>query len=129
MDLPGDMTPARPALDMRTNELCRSYTRYLGARPTRLERHAILRAAQLTARAEAAASDINVAVDEVVRIDNAASRARKDLAKVIRDRRQNSPPPSRPKNGAVPELSSTTDLASGTALDRVTKFLEERSIS
>src|SRR5262245_22464001 len=69
--------------DARVKQLRRAYQRQLKRRPTMIERTAMERAARLTSRAEAAAVDPNVPADLVVRLDNAAARARSKLGDLI----------------------------------------------
>jgi hypothetical protein len=74
---------------LRTKVLIRAYHRHLRAKPSTLEKHVLVRAAVLTCRAEMAAADPAVSVDEVVRADNCAARARAELAKAISARHAN----------------------------------------
>src|SRR5262245_37699757 len=71
------------ASDRRIAELRRAFQRALRRRPTMIERTAIERAARLTWRAEVAAVDPNATLDDVVRLDNAAARARSRLEALI----------------------------------------------
>src|SRR5262245_1929194 len=71
------------APDKRITELRKAFQRCLRRKPTMIERTAIERAARLTARAEAAAIDPDVTLDDLVRIDNLAARARARLADLI----------------------------------------------
>jgi hypothetical protein len=88
-------TPAMPsasdALTSRMRQLKRAYQRALKRRPTEIERTAMERAARLTVRAEAAALDPNATLDDVVRVDNAAARARAKLSDLIGLRRKPTP--------------------------------------
>jgi hypothetical protein len=67
----------------RTTRLLRAYQKRLARKPTELERTAMVRAATLSARAEAAALDPTVDTDLVVRLDNAAARARQHMDALI----------------------------------------------
>jgi hypothetical protein len=60
----------------RVGQLRRAFQRQVRRRPTALERAAMRRAADLTAAAERAAADPNATLNDIVRIDNAAARAR-----------------------------------------------------
>jgi hypothetical protein len=71
------------AQERRMAQLRRAYQRVLRRKPTMIERAAMERAARLTARAEVAALDPDATLDDVVRIDNAAARARARLADLI----------------------------------------------
>src|SRR5262249_54709168 len=93
------------APDRRIAELRRAFQRALRRRPTMLERTAIERAARLTWRGGAGAVDVNPTPDGVVRLDNAATRARSRLEALT-----GVPPGKRRK--PVP-LSSFDDLLSG----------------
>ena len=77
------MSPPRAAQERRIAELKRAYQRVLRRKPTMIERTAMERAGRLTARAEAAAVDPAVTIDDLVRLDNAAARARARLADLI----------------------------------------------
>src|SRR5262245_61800995 len=77
------MSSAPAAQEHRAAQLRRAFQRVLKRRPTTIERIAMSRAAALTARAEAAALDPDATLDDVVRIDNAASRARAKLVDLI----------------------------------------------
>jgi hypothetical protein len=67
---------ASAAHGRRIAALMRAFQRLLRRKPTTVERHAMRRAADLTARAEWAAADPSVPLNDVVRIDGAAHRAR-----------------------------------------------------
>src|SRR5262249_45727001 len=73
------MPSASAEQERRIRELRRAFQRVLKRRPTVIERTAMERAARLTARAEAAALDPAVTLDDLVRIDNLAARARARL--------------------------------------------------
>jgi hypothetical protein len=114
------MTDSTTAQALRTKVLARAYQRHLHCKPSTLEKHALLRAASLTARAELAAADPTVSVDEVVRADNAASRARAELAKAIAARHaangNGARSPRRPAHHhllpeAISEPTATADIA------------------
>jgi len=67
----------------RMAELMRAYQRQLGRRPTTIQRTLRDRAAHLTAIAEFAARDPRVSLDDVVRLDHSAARARAEFAAAI----------------------------------------------
>jgi hypothetical protein len=67
------------SLSDRVTYLKRAYARGLGHKPTTLQSAAIQRAAVLSAKAEAAALDPNVTPNDLVRLDHAAARARRDM--------------------------------------------------
>src|SRR5262245_58372094 len=73
----------RSPQERRTKELLRAYQRVLRRKPNTIEKAAMRRAALLTARAEAAAIDPEVTLDDLVRIDNLAARARARLSDLI----------------------------------------------
>ena len=66
----------------RLAELKRVFQRQLRRKPTAYEKAALDRAALLTLRAEIAARDIGSNSDDVVRLDNAARRARNDFERI-----------------------------------------------
>jgi hypothetical protein len=68
----------------RLDELKRALQRQLNRRPTTVERCAMDRAALMTLRAEIAARDSKASSADVVRLDNAARRARKDFEALAR---------------------------------------------
>lgn len=70
-------------LSRRIAFLRKQYAKGLGHRPSALQSAAILRAARLTALAEAAACNPNHSANDVVRLDGAACRARRDMAAAI----------------------------------------------
>jgi hypothetical protein len=59
----------------RVEELRRAFQRLLNRRPTLIEKATMLRAAALVARAEALALDPSADVNELVKLNNLASRA------------------------------------------------------
>jgi hypothetical protein len=63
----------------RVEELRRAFQRSLNRRPTLIEKAAMLRAAALVARAEAAALDPAVPVAELTKLSNIADRALRRL--------------------------------------------------
>jgi hypothetical protein len=69
--------------ERRVAELRRAFMRCLRRKPTMIERTAVERAARLTARAEMAALDPSATLDDVVRLDNCAERARSKLSDLI----------------------------------------------
>src|SRR5262245_47513515 len=77
------MSSSIAAQEHRAKQLRRAFQKALRRRPTTIERVVMARAAALTARAEAAALDPHVTLDDVVRVDNAAARARAKLADLI----------------------------------------------
>jgi hypothetical protein len=68
----------------RLDELKRALQRQLNRRPTTFERAAMDRAALMTLRAEIAARDPDATSADVVRLDNAARRARNDFCALAR---------------------------------------------
>jgi hypothetical protein len=74
-----DDTAATDALAKRIAHLRKAYAKGLGHRPSTLQSAAIMRAAKLTAEAERALADPTVSINDKVRIDNAADRARRAL--------------------------------------------------
>jgi hypothetical protein len=86
----------------RVDELLRAYQRILRRKSTVLEAAAMSRAALLTARAEVAALDPAVSVDDLVRIDGAASRARTKLADLIGGPTRRPPPAPRQRGDLAP---------------------------
>lgn len=70
------MLAARDAQASRLAELGRAFKRQLPRRLTVAEKHCMDRAVRLTFRAEQAALDPKVCANNVVRLDNAATRAR-----------------------------------------------------
>jgi hypothetical protein len=81
-ELPPNRTPTAQ-LEHRIACLRRAYGRGLGRKPSLVEEAAMARAARLTARAEAAAADPTVDLNSLVRIDNAAARARASMDAVL----------------------------------------------
>jgi hypothetical protein len=73
-------------LDSTAASLRRSFQAALHCKPTKLEENAIVMAAQLASRAEAAAADPNVSPEAVAKISDSAARARSDLARIIEAR-------------------------------------------
>jgi hypothetical protein len=110
LDAIGNKSGVIAAQDIRVAELMRAYQRALGHRPTMLERHCMRRAALLSARAESAAGDPSISIDEVSRIDDRACQARAALAKVIKAGRE-SVPPAMPKSGGGTLLPSNLKIA------------------
>lgn len=90
-------------LEHRIATLRRAYGRGLGRRPTVVEEHAMQRAARLTARAEQAARDPAVAVNDLVRIDHLAARARASMTDLLRD--------TKPERSAMPSLKELMERA------------------
>jgi hypothetical protein len=84
----------------RVEELRRAFQRTLNRRPTLIEKAAMLRAAALVARAEAAALDPNMDVGELTKLVNIADRAVRRLGfRAIAAER-----PARPAAARVLEL-------------------------
>jgi hypothetical protein len=76
---PTVISAASHAQVRRTSALRRAFQRELGRKPTCLQRTAMDRAATMTAKAEAAALDPATTANDVVRLDNAAARARAEM--------------------------------------------------
>lgn len=80
----GDVPTTRDeALERRVKYYQRVFARGVGRSPTSLQRLAIARAARLSAIAEAVASNPNTTINDLVRADGSAARARADMAKVL----------------------------------------------
>ena len=122
LDSSGSKPTASTAQDMRVAELMRAYQRALRLRPTLLDRHAMKRAATLTARAETIATDIHADTDLVLRADNAAAKARDALGKLIRARHEKTPP-ARPKSGRAGDLAGGGKIPS--ARDAIQAAIQE----
>jgi hypothetical protein len=67
----------------RVAQLIRAYRKQLRAHPTTIQRQLMKRAAVLTAKAEACAVDPTVSLEDVVRLDNVAARARSEMAAAL----------------------------------------------
>jgi hypothetical protein len=80
----------------RQVELHRAFKRMLPRRLTNAEKLVLARAVRLTLRAEAAAADPNVLINDVVRIDGAASRARAAWARLAAARSRPGQPAAAP---------------------------------
>lgn len=72
-------TIADDALSKRIAHFKKAFGKGLGHKPSTLQSAAILRAATLTAKAEAAALDPGTTANDVVRLDHAAARARAEM--------------------------------------------------
>jgi hypothetical protein len=72
------------ALSTRIARFRKAFGRGLGHKPNTLESAAILRAATLTAKAEQAALDPGTTLNDLVRVDAAAARARRDMEQATR---------------------------------------------
>jgi hypothetical protein len=72
------------ALSKRVKHFKKAFGKGLGHKPSTLESAAILRAATLTAKAELAAADPTTSANDLVRLDNAAARARSDMWAALR---------------------------------------------
>ena len=70
-------------LSKRTAHFRKAFARGLGRKASTLEAAAIERAARLTALAEQALVDPNVTINDRVRIDGCAAKARRDMQAVI----------------------------------------------
>jgi hypothetical protein len=79
---PAPNQPAKTAAMRRLAELQRALQRTLKRKPTEIERTALQRAALLSLRAEIAAFDPHADSNDVVRLDNAARRARGDFERL-----------------------------------------------
>jgi hypothetical protein len=75
--------PVSIALAKRIKVLRKAYLRVLRRKPNTLEKAAIGRATLMTARAEEAADDPDVSLEDIVRLDHSAHRARRDLYNLI----------------------------------------------
>jgi len=73
-------------LAKRVEYLKRLFARGIGRTPTAKQKLALARAALLTAKAEQAAADPLTSANDLVRLDGAAARARRELQQLI-DRR------------------------------------------
>jgi hypothetical protein len=74
---------ATDALTKRIAFLRKAYAKGLGHRPSALQSAAILRAARLTALSEQAALSPETSANDLVRLDGAAYRARRDMAAIL----------------------------------------------
>jgi hypothetical protein len=72
------------ALSKRITHFKKAFGKGLGHKPSTLESAAILRAATLTAKAELAATDPDTTLNDLVRVDAAAARARRDMEQATR---------------------------------------------
>jgi hypothetical protein len=82
------MPAVSPEQARRMRQLRRLFLNDLRRKPTAAEAAALDRAVRLSLRAELAAVDPHVCLDDVVRVDNAAARgARKAWARLIETRR------------------------------------------
>jgi len=75
-------SPIEP-LAKRVAYFRRLFAKGIGRTPTALQKHAVARAAQLSAEAERALADPAASINDKVRIDHAAARARADMAVAI----------------------------------------------
>jgi hypothetical protein len=85
---PTVISAASHAQVRRTSALRRAFQRELGRKPTCLQRTAMDRAATMTAKAEAAALDPATTANDVVRLDNAAARARAEVFAMFAAKRE-----------------------------------------
>jgi hypothetical protein len=70
-------------LDVRSLALFRSYKRQLRRRLNTAEKQVLIRAAMLTARAEAARFDLGTSSHDLVRIERLAHRARTEWSEIV----------------------------------------------
>jgi hypothetical protein len=84
-------TPQRKTVEQRLTELKRAFQRQLRRKPTEFERTLLDRAALMSVRAEYAASDPRATSEDVVRLDNAARRARADFERICAIPQKNRP--------------------------------------
>ena len=84
-------TPQIDPLSKRVAHLRKAYARGLGHKASTLQAAAIERAARLTALSEQALVDPNVTINDRVRLDGAAHRARRDMQAVIGKRERAGP--------------------------------------
>jgi hypothetical protein len=75
--------PTEGTLAKRVAYLKRIFARGVGRTPSAKQKLAVARAALLTAAAEAAALDPATTANDLVRLDGAASRARREMAAVL----------------------------------------------
>jgi hypothetical protein len=80
------------ALSRRITHFKKAFGKGLGHKPRTLESAAILRAATLSAKAELAAADPTTSANDLVRLDNAAARARADMRAALAPKRDQSAP-------------------------------------
>jgi hypothetical protein len=80
-------------LQRRIAQLRRTYAQGIGGKASALQAQAIQHAAILTAKAEACATDPSVTVNQLVRIEGVARRARADMRALLDETR---PPEYRP---------------------------------
>jgi hypothetical protein len=76
------------ALSKRIAYFRKAFARGLGRKPSALESAAMMRAARLTALAEAAALDLNTNANDLVRLDNVAQRARREMEATLVAKRE-----------------------------------------
>jgi hypothetical protein len=81
-----DQSLAESPLEKRIGYLKRIFAKGIGRTPTAKQKLALQRAALLTAKAEQAAADPLTSANDLIRLDGAAARARRDLQHLI-DRR------------------------------------------
>jgi hypothetical protein len=86
-----DKSSLTDAQASRVLALKRAYQRELGHKPTLIQKTLIDRAAVLTARAQAAALDPSATINDVVRLDGAASRARAAMQAALAPKRKPEP--------------------------------------
>jgi hypothetical protein len=76
-------TSASDALSERIAALKKLFAKGLGHKPNRLQALAIARAARLSAVAEQALTNPQATANDITRLDNCASRARRDMAALL----------------------------------------------
>jgi hypothetical protein len=79
------------ALSKRIRHFKKAFGKGLGHKPSTLESAAILRAATLSAKAELAALDPTTSANDLVRLDNAAARARADMRAALAPKAEEMP--------------------------------------
>jgi len=88
------ISPAPDALAKRIAHYRRTFTRGLGHKTNGVQSNMVMHAAILTARAELAALDPNVTLNDLVRLSNEARRARADMDAVIHPAKPEAPLPA-----------------------------------
>ena len=98
------ISPAPDALAKRIAHYRRTFTRGLGHKTSGVQSNAVMHAAILTARAELAALDPAVTLNDLVRLSNEARRARADMTAALHPVVPETRPPS--FNEIVEELAN-----------------------
>jgi hypothetical protein len=79
----------------RVAQLIRAYRKHVrGGYPTTIQRQLIKRAAVLTAKAEVCVLDPQVSLEDIVRVDHAAQRARTEMVAALARTTEDASPPS-----------------------------------